>query len=71
MLARLFILAVLVGLALYVWRAWRDARRKASTRTIEDMVRCARCGMHVPRAEARMVDGKGYCSAAHARLGPA
>ena len=34
------------------------------------LVRCAHCGVHLPRAEARVADGRDYCSEEHARLGP-
>ncbi|MDA8110025.1 MAG: PP0621 family protein [Betaproteobacteria bacterium] len=35
-----------------------------------DLVRCAQCGVHLPRSEARTVSGRAYCSDEHARLGP-
>jgi uncharacterized protein len=35
-----------------------------------ELVSCARCGMHLPRAEARAADGRLYCGEEHARLGP-
>lgn len=34
-----------------------------------DLVRCAQCGVHLPRSEARTVSGRVYCSDEHARLG--
>jgi uncharacterized protein len=34
-----------------------------------DLVRCAHCGLHLPRAEARAKGGLHYCSAEHERLG--
>ena len=36
-----------------------------------DLVSCARCGVHLPRAEARTAGERLYCSEEHARLGPA
>ncbi len=33
----------------------------------EDMVRCAQCGVHLPRSEAIMAAGKFYCCEAHRR----
>jgi len=36
----------------------------------ESMVRCARCGIHLPRSEAVMIQGRTWCSTEHARLGP-
>lgn len=35
----------------------------------EQMVRCAHCGIHLPRSEATMLAGDTYCSQEHARLG--
>jgi len=35
------------------------------------MVRCAHCGIHLPRSEALLQGGHTWCSAEHARLGPA
>lgn len=35
----------------------------------ESMVRCAHCGIHMPRSEAVLMDGKTWCSQEHARLG--
>lgn len=36
----------------------------------ESMVRCAHCGIHLPRSEAVQIDGRPWCSQDHARLGP-
>jgi uncharacterized protein len=33
----------------------------------EDMVRCARCGVHLPRSESIMARGAFYCSPEHRR----
>ena len=38
---------------------------------LESMVRCAHCGIHLPRSEALLQNGQTWCSADHARLGPA
>ncbi|MFA5521424.1 MAG: PP0621 family protein [Castellaniella sp.] len=42
-----------------------------ATRETEAMVRCAHCGIHLPRSEAVLSQGKTWCSTEHARLGPA
>jgi len=36
----------------------------------EAMVRCAHCGIHLPRSEALLLAGKTWCSQDHARQGP-
>lgn len=35
----------------------------------EDMVRCAQCGVHLPRSESFTSHGRFYCSEEHRRLG--
>ncbi len=35
----------------------------------ESMVRCAHCGIHMPRSEAYLSDGQTWCGQEHARLG--
>lgn len=45
----------------------KNAPRRQSTQVAQQMVPCARCGVHVPRADAVVRDGKEYCSPEHAR----
>ena len=53
-------------------RMQRDAEGRSSPRrkqepVTQQMVPCARCGVHVPRAQAVVRNGKEYCSPEHAR----
>jgi uncharacterized protein len=73
--AVLLVLAVLV----LVWLVRRalaarrpdDERRDAQAGAAAGaLVRCAHCGVHLPRAEARSAGGREYCSDEHAQLGP-
>lgn len=62
----LFLLAVVAVIYLLI----RSYRRSppASPRSAapgEDMVRCAQCGIHLPRSEAIQADGEFFCSQAH------
>jgi len=72
-MGRLVVLILLVVLA--VWLIRRALRAAATQKTqhkppIEgDLVACARCGVHLPRAEARLAGGLLYCGEEHARLG--
>lgn len=46
--------------------------RKGSAPTMdqpETMVRCAHCGIHLPRSEALLLNGETWCSSEHAKLG--
>lgn len=75
-MGRLLILLLLVIAAVWlVRRALRGAPRpgvsEGGSAAPEDLVRCAHCGVHLPRAEARAADGSLYCGDPHARLGPA
>ncbi len=73
------IIALLIALGIYTTRSKkirdelraeqkRDRRKdKASS---EPMVRCAHCGLHVPRSEALPREGHYYCCAEHREQGP-
>lgn len=69
-----FLVLVLIVVAV-VWlarRAFRapGAEEVARKPAVEgDLVSCARCGMHLPRSEAREASGALYCGEEHARLG--
>jgi uncharacterized protein len=73
-MGRLLVLILLVVFAVYlVRRALRRAAHKTDApmaRPSEELVRCAQCGVLLPRGEARMAAGTLYCSDEHARQGP-
>ena len=73
-MGRLIVLVALVVVA--VWLVRRALRRPDDevglgkrAEAVGQLVRCAHCGMHLPRAEAREAGGLLYCSDEHARLG--
>jgi uncharacterized protein len=63
------ILLYLVGIALVIWILVRLARAprvaERPQKRVGSMVRCARCGVHVPENEALRSGNKHYCSSAH------
>jgi uncharacterized protein len=75
------VILLVAGVAALVWlvrRAFEPASRDSGAaraarddpRTgVDELVRCAHCGVHVPRIEAQTVDGRHFCSREHARLG--
>ena len=72
---RFIVLVLLVVLAVWlIRRAFRASHKSESLRQrtgeVGDLVRCAHCGVHLPRAEARAAGQALYCSEEHARLGP-
>jgi len=73
-MGKLVVLILLVVLAVWAIRRALRASRPADQPAQQpaeqqDLVRCARCGVHLPRAEARQADGALYCGEEHARLG--
>lgn len=64
----LILIAFVVLLRLLGWRP--PAERRATRETpvpppSAELVRCARCGLHLPRVQALDRDGHWYCSAEH------
>lgn len=45
-----------------------DEEAPPPARSGEDMVRCAQCGVHLPRSEAILSGGEFFCSDEHRRL---
>jgi uncharacterized protein len=72
-MGRVLVLILVVVLAVWlIRRALRPARKDVprSGPAVEgELVACARCGINLPRAEAREARGGMYCSEEHARLG--
>ena len=69
-MGKLIVLVALVVLAVWlIRRALRGNEPKEKPPVQGDLVACARCGVHLPRGEARLADGKLYCGEEHARLG--
>ena len=69
------IILVVLGLLLVYWILKSYRRRvdrggdKAPPATAENMVQCARCGVHLPRSESVTTQGRFYCSPEHQRAG--
>jgi uncharacterized protein len=47
-----------------------DRRPPGPARGAEDMVKCAHCGVNLPRSEAFLSKGEFYCSREHQQLNP-
>ena len=67
------LIVIVLGLVLAWWvlNRYRKslAARKTAARPVEDMVRCAHCGTHLPRGESVVAGDKFFCSEEHQRLG--
>ena len=73
-MGRLVVLILLVvAAAWFIRRALRRVKKADAEKpppVQSDLVSCAHCGMHLPRAEARLAGDRAYCGEEHARLGP-
>jgi uncharacterized protein len=73
-MGKLLVLVLLVVAA--VWLARRALRADAKHDAPEkepfrgELVSCARCGLNLPRDEARASGGALFCSDEHTRMGP-
>jgi len=64
----LFFVLVILAVYLIVKKGTRSLppkELKEPKPEVEDMVRCARCGVHLPRSESVMSGGEFYCSEEH------
>ena len=67
------ILLVVLGLFIAYWilKSYKKKIERRAERPAvgsEDMVRCAQCGVHLPRSESVGSDELFYCSADHRRI---
>ena len=73
---RLLFWIVLIFAAVWLWRKFKapaaanQSSRPAREQDAAPMVRCAHCGVHLPRDRALSVQQQWYCSQAHLEQGP-
>ncbi len=70
-MAKILLLALVFAVAFWLLRRYRrpidsEAPRNPASEA-EDMVRCARCGIHIPRGEGVAAEGRYFCSVEHER----
>lgn len=63
-------LLLLIAVGILIYLLLKTLRRRPPAQPPaesgpEDMVRCAQCGVHLPRSESLLCDGQFYCSEAH------
>lgn len=67
----LLVLGLLVAYAIFKAYKRKIQGRRNRTQAVggaEDMVRCAQCGVHMPRSESLMSGKAFYCTPDHRRL---
>ena len=72
-MAKILLLIAIGFVVLAIFRAYqRSLRQPPSTgreNTVEDMVKCAHCGVNLPRSEAIYSGGDFFCTPEHKQLG--
>ena len=68
------LLLIVIGFVVWaVIRAYQRSLNKpvapARSQTVEDMVKCAHCGVNLPRSEAIYSGGAFFCTPEHKQLG--
>ena len=71
-LFRLLFWVTIIFAAIWIWRRFisQPKRTRAAEDAAAPMVRCAHCGVHIPKAQALSQDQQWYCSQAHLEQGP-
>jgi uncharacterized protein len=66
-MAKILLLVLVVAAVLLLVRGFGRRRRSAADAPAADpsMVRCAHCGLHLPRDESLAADGRFFCSEQH------
>ena len=60
----LFLIAIAIVVYLLI-RSYRKNTPRQDKPVVENMVRCAHCGLHLPRDESVQADGQYFCSSEH------
>lgn len=63
----LFLLAVVIIVYLLLKSYRKQVPKQDVSASAEEMVRCAQCGVHLPKSESTLVSGNYYCCDAHRR----
>lgn len=64
-MSRLLLIIAIVAVVYLLIRSYRKKMPQQDVTTTEDMVRCAHCGVHLPKGESVQADGRFFCSAEH------
>ena len=67
-MSRLIFIVVIIALVYWLFTSYRrkHTRHDEPPKT-QDMVSCAHCGLHLPKNESVLAEGKYYCCTSHSR----
>lgn len=68
-MSRLLFFVAVIAVVYWLLKSYRkpSPKQDVPTAASEDMVRCAQCGVHLPKSEATLSAGKFFCSEEHRR----
>ena len=64
-MSRLLLIIAIAAVIYLLIRSYRKQTQQQDKPSAEDMVRCAHCGVHLPKGESVQADGRFFCSAEH------
>ena len=64
-MSRLFLLIAIAVVVYLLIKSYRKNVPQQDKTVVEDMVRCAHCGVHLPKGESIQADGHFFCGAEH------
>ncbi len=64
-MSRLLLLIAIVAVVYLLIRSYRKGESQERKLAVDDMVRCAQCGVHVPKGESIQAGGQYFCCAEH------
>ena len=64
-MSRLLLIIAIVAVVCLLIRACRKQAPRQDKPVAEDMVRCAHCGVHLPKGESVQADGQFFCGTEH------
>jgi uncharacterized protein len=64
-MSRLFLLIAIAVVVYLLIKSYRKNVPKQDNPVAEDMVRCAHCGVHLPKSESILAGGNFFCCAEH------
>jgi len=68
-MSRLLFLFAVIAVVYWLLKTYRkqSPKQDVPTASSEDMVRCAQCGVHLPKSEATTSASKFFCGESHRR----
>lgn len=64
-MSRLFLLIAIAVVVYLLIKSYRKNVPRQDKAVVEDMVRCAHCGVHLPKSESILAGGNFFCGAEH------